>query len=62
MAPHGIREVIVRFPGERRHLSRFELLCAGGSKRQYLHIDLGGIHLCDPLVAKVAELFEKVVS
>jgi hypothetical protein len=62
MAPHGIREVIVGFAGERRRLSSFELLCARGSKRQYLHIDVRCVHFRDPLVAKVAELFQKFPS
>jgi hypothetical protein len=57
MTPQGIREVIIRFAGEQRRVSGFELFCTGGSKRQYLHVDVSGIHFRDPLVAQVAELF-----
>ena len=54
MTPQCIGEEIVRFAGESRRLSGFELLCAGGSKRQYLHVDVSGIHLGDPPVAEIA--------
>jgi hypothetical protein len=59
MAPHGIREEIVRFARQIGRLSGFELLCAGRGKRQYLHIDVSGVHFRDPVVAKIAELFKK---
>lgn len=59
MAPHGVRQVIVGFTRDRRCFHSFELLCAGGGKRQYLHVDVSGIHFRDPLIAKVAELLKK---
>ena len=59
MTPHGIGKEIVCLAGERRRLSSVELLCAGRSKRQYLHVDLSGIHFGDPLVSQLAELFQE---
>ena len=59
MAAHGFPKDIIRFAREHSRLSGFELLCARGSKRQYLHIDVSGIHVRDPLVAKVAHQFKK---
>ena len=59
MTPQGIGKEIVRFAGERQGLSNVELLCAGRSKRQYLHVDVSGVHFGDPLVSQLAELFQE---
>lgn len=58
MISKRISEEVVRFAGERRRLSSAELLCAGRSKRQHLHVDVSRIHFGDPPVAQFAELFQ----
>jgi hypothetical protein len=60
MVPQGIGEVIIRFAGEGRRFSGFQLLYTWGSKRQYLHVDVSRIHFRNPLVAKVADLLKKL--
>src|SRR5271170_367114 len=62
ISPCGSREEVVRLAGQGNPRGSLELLYAGGSERQDLHIDACGVHLGDSLVTEIRELFEQASS
>jgi hypothetical protein len=60
IAPHRLREEVVRLTSERYRLCCLKLLNARKGQRQHLHIDACGVHRRDPAAAEIAQLFDEL--
>ena len=57
---HRFGEEIVGFARDRDLLRRFRLLDPGRIQREHLHVDAGGVHVRDALVADILKLLENL--